>query len=281
MDPTFNPTAELQAIFPTRTVTAYQEEMTKEPGDLARAARTLVSRLLADLAVRGLAPLRLWNWIPDINHGADAEGHGPDEHYKQFNRGRREAWLAHDSTLGSVCSATAVGRQDGVWSLESYALGTRHPVVHLENPRQIPFLGYSALYGPPPCARRATLELAPEGLTLFIAGTSSIRGERTVHAESGPRRLAWQLEETLENLACLLSPDTLRDQVPDRRITRALRWRMEGVRVYLRDIRAAGRVAPRIADRLEIEPSVMNFIPADICRRPLDVEIELTALQCA
>lgn len=221
--------------------------------DLDTVTSRIYSELFAELRQADCRPLRIWNFIPRINDGADAEGHGDRERYKTFNRARHRAWRAYDPGLASVCAGTAVGSHDEV--MRVYALGVPGPVTHLENPRQIPFLDYSALYGTPPCSRRASIC----GERIFVAGTASIAGEATVTGDSPA-----QLTETLTNLRALL--DAARPGAT---------FRFDGVRVYVRDPAETDSVGRAVAEALRCESVVA--MTADICRVPLRLEVECVA----
>src|SRR3546814_774046 len=73
------------------------------------AAYEAYNSILTNLKDKALHPLRFWNFVPDINEGANELGDGENERYKLFNRSRRKAWLEYDPTLNSVCAATCVG----------------------------------------------------------------------------------------------------------------------------------------------------------------------------
>lgn len=215
--------------------------------DLEAATERIYNEIFEEL--RG-APVRFWNFIPSINDDAGADGHGDRERYKIFNRARRRAWLAYDPSLATVCAGTAVGSPNDVLSVFAYA--APEPVVHVENPRQTPFLAYSALYGTPPCSRRATRI----GDTLWIAGTASIVGEATRAGDT-----AAQLAETLENIRLVIAAT-------------GAPFVVRHARVYVRDPSETVAVGRAVGEALRAETSAMT---ADICRLPLRLEVECVA----
>lgn len=241
-------------LFATRTCVdvpgAIWFERTVEDGDLEAVTARIYEEIFAELRDADCRPLRLWNFIPRINDGADAHGHGDRERYKAFNRARYAAWRTYDPSLASVCAGTAVGSPDEL--VRVYGLAVPGDVTHLENPRQTPFLDYSALYGTPPCSRRASVY----GKHIFVAGTASIAGESTVVGST-----AEQLAETLLNIRTLLGG-------------RACRY--DAVRVYVRDSAETDAVGRAVAEALNCTNVVA--MTADICRVPLRLEVECIAI---
>lgn len=239
----------------------------RSPAALARATRASYDAVFQALRARGLLPARIWNVVPDINRHADARGFGALEHYKHFNAGRREAWLRYDASLQSVCAATAVGRQDGQNVLVLSGLATRATLEHFENPKQVPFLEYSTRYGPPPCSRRGTrARLSHRQSVVFVAGTASIMGEGTVYAAASHERVLAQTDVTLANIMRVLEQ------------AGAQRWRTGAVRIYVRQQRLLNTIVARAAQVLSVPAQDIDVMGADICRKPLDVEIECAAL---
>lgn len=215
---------------------------------LEDATARIYKEFFDELQRTGHRPLRLWNFVPRINADAGADGHGDRERYKLFNRARYVAWSAFDPTLLSVCAGTAVGSHDE--ALRVFGIAVPEAPVHLENPRQIPFLSYSSLYGTPPCSRRASRI----GHLTFIAGTASIVGEATVDGST------WeQLDVTLANLRLLASPSST----------------FSAVRVYVRSASETDGLRDAVCDALGTRDVVA--MTTEICRVPLRLEIECVA----
>ncbi len=235
-------------------------------------------RMLFDLldALDMPHPLRIWNTVPAIN----VEQHGV-ERYRQFNAGRQHAFEACRRALtGSVPAACALGSvgplsAEGVPGepLAVYFLASRTPADAIENPRQVSAFDYPAQYGAraPTFARAAAwsgapgAELAP---VLFISGTASIVGHRTVH----PGDVLAQTRETLANLAAVLDQAARQGHGPFALVDLAFK-------VYVRD--GADTAALAAIDKLLREaagPHVQPlYLHADVCRSDLLIEIEASA----
>lgn len=224
-------------------------------------------RLCQNPALAGLSWLRCHNWIPKIlawTHDL--------ERYRQFNIGRFEALQAfgRKDPEGRLIlpAATGIGTSGGPLVIE--CLATRHQVVHLQNPRQKPFIQYSQKYGKrAPCSSRGTLLKGPGYEQVFIAGTASILGEDTVWIGDPVK----QTEETLRNIATLISGDNLRTYGSASHFSLD---DLQGVRVYIKrkeDYQAIRGVVER-----HLPGKPITYVLDDICRPELLVEIEgLTA----
>jgi len=206
-------------------------------------------------------PLRIWNFVPGIL----ADGQGGMDRYMRFNAGRYRAfaeWFGGAQRFDhSLPTASAVGH--GGSDLVVHTLAAREPGESIANPRQVDPHHYSRRFGPlPPCfARAIRVHRSQSPDLLLVGGTSSVRGEDSVHVGN----LDLQLAETLENLAALsrqaFGPsDTPLD-------------RFRELRVYhfgasdLRPLRAAvERAFPSI--------SGIEWVRAELCRGDLLVEIE-------
>lgn len=202
--------------------------------------------------------LRAWNYLPDIN----TESFGL-ERYRQFNAGRQIAFAEYARPLaGHVPAACALGVEGGPLSLAFMA--SRGDFIPLENPRQVSAYHYPPEYGVrSPTFSRAGLTRVDGRDVLFISGTASIVGHRSLHL--GDVRA--QTRETVANLAALI-------ECANARLGEA-RFALEGMAytVYVRhgdDIDAVrdillGELGPRCP---------LIFVQADICRADLLVEVE-------
>jgi enamine deaminase RidA (YjgF/YER057c/UK114 family) len=207
--------------------------------------------------------LRIWNYLPDINRDTDGI-----ERYRQFNRARQHALKACGRALGgSVPAASALGAASGS-PLVVYFLAGRTAPAFIENPRQISAYRYPRQYGShAPAFSRATLLRQRDALTLFISGTASIRGHRSIHVGD----TAAQTRETLTNIAALLEEAN--------RVERAARFSLGSLacKVYVR--RPADLPVIRAELARDLEPaSRVIYLQADICRQDLLVEIEATGM---
>jgi chorismate lyase/3-hydroxybenzoate synthase len=223
-------------------------------GDLIRLTRRLDAGPL----------LRLWNYFPGINR----EQAGL-ERYRHFCAGRYEALAEAGFSLAEdLPAASAIGAREGdLWVI---FLAGRGAATQIENPRQISAFRYPPEYGPrSPSFSRAVRHDAAGGpgllktgqASLFISGTASILGHRTVR-EGDP---LGQCETTLDNLRALLAQAGLGD--PGALGARAV-WK-----VYLRrpgDYRAVRACLDRALDRA----SPILYLAGDICREALLLEIE-------
>ncbi|MBR8298327.1 endoribonuclease L-PSP [Burkholderia cenocepacia] len=218
-------------------------------------------------------PLRIWNTVPAIN----AVQFGV-ERYRQFNIGRQRAFDACRRALtGGVPAACALGSVEAVAGdaspaapLAIHFLASRTPADSIENPRQVSAYHYPAQYGPraPTFARAAAWADGEATPVLFVSGTASIVGHRTVHRGD----VVAQTRETVANLAAVLEQAARQGHGP-------FSLADLGYRVYVRDagdtaaLAAIGRVL-REAAGPHVRPL---FVHADVCRDDLLVEIEASA----
>jgi len=233
-----------------------------DAASLQRATETAYRQVFALLDAQGYPHLwRAWNYLSDINAVRDGL-----ERYRQFNVGRQDAFLACGRLArGQVPAACALGTRHGPLTIAFMA--GRTPATPIENPRQMSAYDYPAAYGPrSPTFARAVLAQVPGQELLFISGTASIVGHRTVHAGD----VAGQARETVANLEALLTAVNGRCAGP------AYALGDLSYRAYLRH---AGDLAPvqRIVDQLLGADASVLYIEADICRPDLLVELEATA----
>lgn len=205
---------------------------------------------------------RMWSLVPGIH---DTIGRNLDR-YRVFNLGRFDAfcrWFGGAKSLaGSLPAATCVGHQGN--DLVIHALGMRSRGEPVENPRQVPAIEYSNVYGPrPPCFARAMLVHPRESRRLLVSGTSSVRGEESVYAGS----LAPQFDVTIENI------DLLAQSV--RGEHRFDRSGVETARVYCARAADLPWLMEHVSAVLPRRASI-EYLVADICRPELLVEIEVT-----
>jgi len=206
---------------------------------------------------------RIWNFVSDIN-GVNDDGL---EVYRDFCIGRAEA-VDRWATDSLMPAATGVGAHGG--GIVFYLLATRSiRPVHLENPGQVPAYHYPAEHGPrAPSFARATYLARPDGApgALYVSGTSSIHGHRTVHRGD----LDHQVACALDNIDRLVGRGNLAAHglaggysVAD----------LRHVKVYVRRAEDLERVRTLCRDAFAPQADV-RFLHADICRADLLVEIE-------
>ena len=227
---------------------------------LQRAARQAYTTLFEALAAQGFAHLvRVWNHVADITDTTDGL-----ERYRQFNIGRQDAFLAQGRSIegGSVPAASALGAAAGA-PLALYALAARQPALAIENPRQTSAYHYPSDYGPrSPTFSRATLATVAREPFLFISGTASIVGHRTLHAGD----VVEQTRETLRNLQAVL------DQIGCAGVTR---WELSQLhyKIYVRHAADWPKIHAELRRAVGSRAPVLA-LQADVCRSDLLVEIE-------
>jgi enamine deaminase RidA (YjgF/YER057c/UK114 family) len=207
--------------------------------------------------------LRVWNYLPDINR----DSHGT-ERYRQFNTARQHALRACGrARSGSVPAASALGATSDS-PVVVYFLAGRSAPVFVENPRQVSAYHYPREYGThSPLFSRAALLRQPQNLTLFVSGTASIVGHRSLHIGDS----AGQTRETLTNIEALLSEAN--------RVARGAHFDLAGLayKVYVRRPEDLAVIQGELAATLGSQAQVI-YLQADICRQDLLVEIEATGI---
>jgi len=204
--------------------------------------------------------LRVWNYLPQINR--DTYGM---ERYRQFNSARRSVLVASGRDIsGNFPAACALGSVNGS-PLVIYFLASRAAPTVIENPRQVSAYEYPPQYGPKPAFSRASVLRAASGAMLFISGTASIVGHRTMHAGD----VAAQTRETLVNIEALLDEA---NRVSGRAHAR---FGLETLayKVYVRNSADLPLIQSQLHAALGPHAQVV-YLQADICRQDLLVEIE-------
>ncbi|HXQ64770.1 MAG TPA: hypothetical protein VN787_07935 [Steroidobacteraceae bacterium] len=203
--------------------------------------------------------LRIWNYLPRINVDA-----GGIERYRLFNEARHRAFQSFRREVkGNVPAACALGSAPGSPLVVYFVAGTLDGTA-IENPRQVSAYDYPPEYGTfSPTFSRATLAHSATSRALFVSGTASIVGYRTVHAGD----VIAQTRETIANLRALVEAagrTAGTDQITERR----LRYK-----AYLRRAKDLEAVSNELDNALQPETPVV-YLNADICRSDLLVEIE-------
>ena len=234
------------------------------PSALHTATEQAYREICATLDALGYPHLlRIWNYLPDINRDT-----GGIERYRQFNRARQDALTACGRSLkGSVPAASALGATSDS-PLVVYFLAGRTAPTFIENPRQMSAYDYPREYGShQPVFSRATLLRQRDSVTLFISGTASIVGHRSIHVGD----TAAQTRETLTNIAALVEEAN--------RVDRGAQFSLGSLacKVYVRRPADVPVIRSELAAALEPGSRVI-YLQADICRQDLLVEIEATAM---
>ena len=226
---------------------------------LRRVTESVYRQLFTLLDETGYPGLfRVWNYFPGIN--AEVDG---SERYWQFNAGRQDAFIASGrATRGDVPAACALGVSDGPFVL--YFLALREAPQAIENPRQICAYDYPDRYGPrSPTFARASVAQAGDAPVLFVSGTASIVGHRTLH----PDDVVAQTAESFRNIDAVLAEA--------RRVAPVTAWRLDDLayKVYVRNAADFDAVRAAFGEHVAGEAPVL-FLRADVCRADLLVEIE-------
>ncbi len=210
--------------------------------------------------------VRQWNYLEDIL-GFDGE----EQRYQEFNNARTGFYEDSFERTGYP-AATGIGMNQGGIIIEFIAVQSDdYKSVPINNPVQIAAHSYSqdvlagegcVLKTTPKFERARYLELQQKKL-IFISGTASIVGEKTVGAGDP----AEQTEVTINNIKQLYSKQTL-EQIS----TGKLNAIYGHARVYLKDRKDFSVVKRTFKRHFGNLPVV--YIVADICRKELLVEIE-------
>ena len=218
-------------------------------------------RAIHALVPKGYHPARYWNYIPNIHAHMDDRL----DRYMVFNLGRQSALSERYGGLHAIAhrvpTSTGVGHDGTAFVIHCLALSSQPENV--ENPRQVSAYSYSDIYGPAsPSFSRATLVTLPEmdSRSLIIGGTASVRGEDTV----APYDLWSQFDETLENLEALLAR-AFGDA--------ADLGCFESIRAYYTRMSDESPIRQALRETFS-GVSTVELVPAELCRRPLLIEIE-------
>jgi hypothetical protein len=226
--------------------------------DLADAAQIAYRDVFATLQATGAAHvLRLWNYLPRINEVSDGL-----ERYRRFNIGRQRAFIESGrSAFEGAPAACALGTASGTLAVRF--LAARTPVIAVENPRQVSAYHYSSAFGPrsPTFSRAALADVGAGRIALFISGTASIVGERSMHAGDAVA----QLDETVRNLDAVI--EATQERTSARFDPAGFDWI-----AYLRRPEDLAALRPRLA--AWAPGARVAWLRADICRSELLVEIE-------
>ncbi len=225
--------------------------LTKEEcQSLTLSTKAAYSEIMHVISEQGYRyPVRIWNYIPDINHGEDDE-----ENYKQFCAGRLAAFS--DINIGSVSfpAASAVGHRTEGALISMFAV--RQPPENFQNPQQVNAFDYPRQYGiASPSFSRATSYFLDSKECYFLSGTASIVGHESTHDGD----LSGQLTTTIENLQKMI-------------LKKSSDASLQTIKVYLR----FSDDFPRTKSILDaVFPNIpIVYLKADICRSELLVEVE-------
>ena len=204
--------------------------------------------------------IRMWNYVPDIHRSEDGL-----ERYQQFCVGRHNAF----ANGPGYPAASAVGSHSSEMII--LFIAARQPGIFIENPEQVSAYQYPCEYSPKsPSFARASL-YQEQGLKQFyISGTASIVG----HESQFINDILGQTKQTLKNLKTLIQYANKQEQLAIDFDPHGGLNNSQTIKVYLRKSDDFLKVAPLIQ---KFAPNCQNicFLQADICRRDLDIEIEM------
>lgn len=210
--------------------------------------------------------VRQWNYIENIL-GFD----GNEQRYQEFNN-VRSGFYGDLFKEGGYPAATGIGMNRGGIIIEFIAIQSASLITTpIDNPEQVAAHSYSSkvlvggecvLKTTPKFERARYLELFGKKI-IFISGTASIRGEKTV----GLNKPTEQTEITIENIKQLYSKKEL-----SKISTGNLVPKYGHARVYIKDRKDFSEIRRTFKSHFGNLPVV--YIVADICRKDLLVEIE-------
>ncbi|GEM_PF-2770260 len=211
--------------------------------------------------------LRMWNYFPDINAQDNQL-----ERYQQFCVGRYHAF---ENTIEQYPAASAVGSYSANPAAANMVLlfiATFTEGGFVENPNQLSAYNYPASYSPksPSFARAAVYPLAAASQQLYISGTASIVGHQSLFQGD----IQAQTRQILKNLETLIRYTNEQQRKLPAFSIHASATFSPAIKVYLRHPDDLLKVRPIIAEFLPDDTNVC-YLHADICRRELDIEIEL------
>ncbi|WP_372950590.1 hypothetical protein [Mariniphaga sp.] len=222
--------------------------------------------LLKRAGIKFHSVIRQWNYMENIT-----DFDGDNQRYQDFNNVRAGFYAEHFKKNGFP-AATGIGMNRGGVIIEFVALDAAEAVsLPLDNPEQIAAHDYSknVLVGnelinksTPKFERARYLELFGKK-QVFISGTASIRGEKTV----GIGDPAKQTKITIQNMQRLYSPEILSLLSEN-----SLRPVYGHARVYVKNRKDFAAIKKTFKSYYGNLPVV--YIIADICREDLLVEIE-------
>jgi len=200
------------------------------------------------------APIRFWNYLTAITEDEDGL-----ERYRRFNIGRQQAFSAR---LRQPLPPAASGVGGNLGPSMIYFLAAHEPARTVENPRQVSAYQYPPVYGPQsPSFSRASIHALGGVETLFISGTASIVGHKTLHLDDLPGQIA----ETIANLRAVTGAA---EQAATARL--GDHW---ALKIYLHDA-AYRQTVDQAVDAAFGAECRRLYLRGDMCRAELLLEIE-------
>ena len=210
--------------------------------------------------------VRQWNYLENI-----ISLNGENQNYQEFNNAR-SAFYGTSFKQTGYPAATGIGTNSGGIIIEYVAVNsTQLKTFPIDNKEQIPAHVYSenVLIGreteaktTPKFERARYFELFGKKM-IFISGTASILGEKTVGMDDPVE----QTRITIENIQKLYSPTVLKSLSSGR-----LQAKYGHARVYIKNRKDFPVIKETFCSYFKNLPVV--YIIADVCRNNLLVEIE-------
>jgi enamine deaminase RidA (YjgF/YER057c/UK114 family) len=221
--------------------------------------------------------VRQWNYIPNILQTL-TENENTYQNYQLFNDIRQYYYGIYKRNA-FYPAATGIGMEVGPVSIDFHAVqkDTSNRIIGLSNPNQINAYDYGqeVLVGSPliekegkkkPLFERAKYIASPSEALIYISGTASIVGEKTI----GQDDVARQTLVTINNLLNLTTKENLESAgvPPNQSHTIASDY----LRAYIKNPEDINTVREICEDQYGAIPVL--YVKADICRDDLLVEIE-------
>jgi len=210
--------------------------------------------------------IRQWNYIENINGFV-----GKNNNYQDFNNARSK-FYGNAFEQNGYPAATGIGMNEGGIIIEFIALNSDLAITNpIDNPRQIAahlyskkiLVGEDCMNLETPKFERARYLKLSNRIMLFLSGTASIKGEKTVGIGDPAR----QTEESIQNIKQLYSSSVLQ-QIG---ITET-KQEIGHARVYIKNKNDFKAIKQVFEEHYGDLPVV--YLQADICRENLLVEIE-------
>jgi len=253
--------------------------LTGDPGDsIQRSAEKAFEQARIILGSEGLSfghIVRQWNYVEDISRVENPVANV--QHYQVFNDVRSRFYGEGDFSKGYP-AATGIGMSTGGVVIGFIAVSDSEKVKvrPVKNPRQVDAHSYSkdVLVGKStgvmaekctPKFERGKMVILGGRTHVYVSGTASIIGEKTMH----PGDVKRQTITTIENIQSLFSRENqellgVHFNFPEVRFSH--------LRVYVKHRDDIPEVKSICESRLNFESSL--YLESDICREELLVEIE-------
>ncbi len=220
--------------------------------------------------------VRQWNYIESIYGFQEINGK-LRQHYQLFNEVRGKFYLKYRN-IPDFPAATGIGKAFCGTSIVCMLVGdnSNMKIIPISNPQQFNSYKYGqiVLKGEPPMSKttnqppqfeRAKLITNGERSRIFISGTASIIGQRTI----GLGDVEKQTQITIDNINLLTSKANLKEHYPELTV---FPDKFAYVGVYVKHKEHIPKVKAMCLEHFG--PVPMNIVVADICREDLLVEIE-------